>query len=62
MVHIPHRKCKCHSDKCKNYSSSLIKGSCTIFRKLSKTNLEQPDMCIENITQKTHLKPIKENF
>lgn len=52
MVHVTQRKCKCHLPSCQQYSNSLIKGTCTIFRKLSKTNLEQPDTCLETLVPK----------
>lgn len=37
MLHISTRKCKCHAKQCHRRKSR----TCTIFRKLSKTNLKQ---------------------
>lgn len=58
MPHIPTRECKCHHKNCLRYSNALIKGHCTIFRKLSKEDLRQPDMSKEAIEKVSNNKVV----
>lgn len=49
MPHIPNRQCRCHDKSCVRYNNAVIKGHCTIFRKLSNEDLRQPAMSKEDV-------------